>query len=249
MKKSFGQHFLKDESIAKKIVDAAEIQEKDLVVEVGPGAGFLTKDIVSRADNLILIEADRDLIPNLEKKFSQTQIIQNDAAQVDYDEITKNRPWKFISNLPYNAGNAIIMKALSAKNPPRKMIIMVQKEVAERMVASAGEMSLLSVAVQIYTNPKIIFDVKPESFVPPPAVTSSVLVLDFNKKSENPEAIIKLAKFGFLARRKQLHKNLSAARIAPSTKIKEILLSLELSEKSRAQELGVMDWVTLQSLL
>jgi len=129
------------------------------------------------------------------------------------------------------------------------MVVMVQKEVAERMVALPGDMSLLSVAVQIYTDPKIIFDVKAESFVPPPAVTSSVLVLDFEKKCENPEAIIKLAKLGFLARRKQLHKNLATVRIAPSAKIKEILLSLKLSEKSRAQELGVIDWVTLQSLL
>lgn len=251
MKKSFGQHYLKDERIAKKIVDIARLVLGDMVIEVGPGDGVLTRQIIKQIneDNLTLIEADRDLIAGLKHNFSRAKIIQYDAAQISFDALVLSREWKLVSNLPYNAGNAIIMNALSGLRPPIKMVVMLQKEVAQKVVAMPGEMSLLSVAVQLYTTPKKFFDVKPGSFVPAPSVMSSVLILDFDKKCANPESVIALAKKGFSSRRKQLHKNLSEAKIAPSQKIKETLRALDINPAVRAQELSISDWVALQNLL
>lgn len=251
MKKSFGQHFLNDQTIAQKIVDLAELDRSDFVIEVGPGAGVLTQEIIKQVEqeNVTLIEADRDLLPKLEHNFYGVKIIQDDAGNIDYDKITQDRSWKFVSNLPYNAGNAILMKVLSSRNPPSKLVIMLQKEVADRIVAQPGQMSLLSVAVRMYADPTKIFDVKPESFNPPPKVISSVLVLDFAKKHENPESIIKLAKIGFSSRRKQLHKNIANTDVASSDKVKQALLSLDLPETARAQELNIKDWINLESLL
>ncbi|MFH1631886.1 MAG: 16S rRNA (adenine(1518)-N(6)/adenine(1519)-N(6))-dimethyltransferase RsmA [bacterium] len=255
-KKSYGQHFLKDKNVVKKIVKAADLSSVDFVVEVGPGEGALTEEIVTELQKvqnyrkLVLVEADKELIPGLEARFADTKIIQADAARVDYGKLVpKGSSWALVGNLPYNAANAIIMNALKSPARPTHMIVMVQKEVADRMLARAGEMSLLSVAIQIYTNPKRLFNVKPGSFRPQPKVDSSVVQLDIidSVDREHAEALLKIAKAGFSSRRKQLHKNLSAARVASSEKVKDALSEIGLSEKARAQELSVGEWENLES--
>ncbi|MDP2631574.1 MAG: rRNA adenine dimethyltransferase family protein, partial [Candidatus Uhrbacteria bacterium] len=146
-KKSFGQHFLHDKKIVEKIVKSAELSSVDFIVEVGPGEGAMTKEIVdsppfkggvmggSGKTQLILIEADQDLIPGLESKFTNAKIIQADAAKVDYTKLVpKKKSWMLVGNLPYNAGNAIIMNALASERPPLRLVVMVQKEVADRML-------------------------------------------------------------------------------------------------------------------
>ena len=251
MKKSFGQHFLKDERIAKKIVGSADLHYLDLVVEVGPGEGALTHEIIKLVaeKNLILIEADRDLIPALEQNFYHTKIIKGDAAQISFDMLTTDYNWKFISNLPYNAGNAILMNVLSCKNPPKLAVVMLQKEVAQKIIAKPGDMGILSVAVQLYARTRKLFDVKPGSFLPPPEVMSSVLMLEPNQICSNPEAVIQLAKKGFSSRRKQLHRNLQEAGVAKSAEIQAALMSLGISKTARAQELSITHWVALYNLL
>ena len=249
MKKSYGQHFLKDRSTIAKIIAAADLNVSDFVVEVGPGEGALTREIIDQVDQLVLIEADKDLISALEVNFEKAQIIHADAAQVDIDKIVDDQKWIFVSNLPYNAANAILMNMLTAKNPPQKSVIMVQKEVGDKIVAKPGDMSVLSVAAQIYTNPTRVCKVKPGSFNPPPKVNSVVLNLEPCDTPNNAEEIIKLAKAGFSSRRKQLHRNLVSAGIEGSDNIKKSLKELGLKETVRAQELSIEDWIRLFKLL
>ncbi|EKD47087.1 MAG: dimethyladenosine transferase [uncultured bacterium] len=254
MKKSYGQHFLKDQSVIEKIIKSADLCSGDFVVEVGPGDGALTHQITcligpTSPTGLILIEADSDLLPNLRAQFISAQLIHADAAQVNIDEIVRDKPWIFISNLPYNSANAILMNMLTAQNPPERSVVMVQKEVGEKMLAKPGDMSLLSVAVQMYTNPTRVCTVKPGSFNPSPKVDSVVLRLDKKQVVENAEEIIGLAKIGFSSRRKQLHRNLADSGIAESQDIKSILESLGLSPTSRAQELSVEEWILLADSL
>ena len=197
MKKSYGQHFLKDQSVIEKIIKSADLCSGDFVVEVGPGDGALTHQITcligpTSPTGLILIEADSDLLPNLRAQFISAQLIHADAAQVNIDEIVRDKPWIFISNLPYNSANAILMNMLTAQNPPERSVVMVQKEVGEKMLAKPGDMSLLSVAVQMYTNPTRVCTVKPGSFNPSPKVDSVVLRLDKKQVVENAEEIKEL---------------------------------------------------------
>ncbi|MBU4452696.1 ribosomal RNA small subunit methyltransferase A [Patescibacteria group bacterium] len=250
-KKSYGQHFLKDESVIDKIIKSADLSSKDFVVEVGPGDGALTHQItrLTSPTRPILIEADSDLLSNLRTQFPKAELIHADAVQVKIDEIVKNKPWIFISNLPYNSANAILMNMLTAKNPPKRSVVMVQKEVGDKMMAGPGDMTVLSVAVQMYVKPTRVCVVKPGCFQPQPKVDSVVLRLDKVEALDNAEDIIKLAKIGFSSRRKQLHRNLADAKVARSDALKKILQELNLSPTVRAQELSTAQWIKIHSLL
>lgn len=251
-KKSFGQHFLHEKNVIKKIIDAIRPKDFDLIVEVGPGGGALTKMLapMKSKGQLILIEADRDLIPGLKDDYPKAQIVEADAVKVSFDELTASLSWVLVSNLPYNAATAILMNALRSENPPKKLIVMVQKEQANRMLAKPGEMGLLSVATQFYTTAKRLFNVKPGAFTPPPNVDSTVLELTLRPDiSKDTEAIIELAKYGFQNRRKQLHKNLSEAGNISSEKVKEALVQINLKETARAQELSIEQWKKLFEVL
>ncbi len=250
MKKSFGQHFLHDKNIIAKIVDAVSVGSGELLIEVGPGAGALTEGLSELALGILtLIEADRDLIPSLHDRFPQADIVQADAALVDYDAITQGRPWVFVSNLPYNAGNAILEKIFTSKNPPRQLVVMVQKEVGERMMAKAGEMSVLSVATQLYCDVERLFIVKPGAFIPPPKIDSMVLRMTTKAGGSGRESIIALAKLGFAHRRKQLRQTLAQANVADLVVIDAAIESFGYPKTVRPQELKTEDWVKLFSAL
>ncbi|MBU0530994.1 MAG: 16S rRNA (adenine(1518)-N(6)/adenine(1519)-N(6))-dimethyltransferase RsmA [Candidatus Uhrbacteria bacterium] len=272
-KKSFGQHWLKNAAVMNKIVAAAEIKHTDRVVEVGPGRGALTKYLVEKAKQVVVVEADRDLIEPLQKKFGdKIDIIHADVKKVSnrdlvspcsllhthrpkeckYDRVAKrDTRYKLVGNLPYNIASAIVVKFLVEDPRPTRMVVMVQKEVADRMLAKPGDMGVLSVICQLYANIKRVTNVKPGSFHPPPQVDSTVLQFDpvpVSRKKLRPleaEAIIHLAKAGFANRRKQLSKNLSTSRIIGADRAKEILKSLKLPETARAQELSVEQWISL----
>ncbi|MFZ2681576.1 MAG: 16S rRNA (adenine(1518)-N(6)/adenine(1519)-N(6))-dimethyltransferase RsmA [Patescibacteria group bacterium] len=250
-KKSFGQHFLRDQTVLDKIVAAAAIEATDIVVEVGPGRGALTEHLAYLGSRLILVEADKDLLPELRSKFPLAQIIQADAAQVDYAELVAskvaefNQGWILVGNLPYNAGNAIIRQALTCAHPPKRQVVMLQREVGEKMLAKPTDMSLLSVAVQMYADVKRVATVKPGAFVPPPKVDSIILLLTHNPKSEAPEAVIGVAKIAFAHKRKQMHRTLADAGLATSDIIKTHLVDLGLSEHARAEELSITQWISL----
>lgn len=250
-KKSFGQHFLRDQSVIAKIIAAAEIGSTDMVVEIGPGQGALTTHLTDLhlGPRLKLIEADKDLIQPLKEQFPDAQITLTDAAHVDYAEFTRGEPWILVSNLPYNAGNAIIRQVLTSSNPPKRQVVMLQREVGEKMLAGPGDMSILSVAVQMYADVKRVCTVKPGAFVPPPKVDSIVLLLTFNQKSPQPEAVIALAKIAFAHKRKQLHRTLSAGGQGSSEQIQAWLVARGLSDKIRPEALRLQDWIDLHVFL
>ena len=257
-KKSYGQHFLKDQSVIDKIIAAAEIVPGDLVVEVGPGTGALTKSLAPISSKLVLIEADAELIPGLTAYFKDATVIKADAAQFDFSSLYNPllpsiTPWVFVSNLPYNAGNAILMNVLTCKNPPKRSVVMLQKEVGERMLWT--DPGVLSVAVQLYAQVEKVCIVPPGAFSPPPKVDSMVLKLTPRHSTdplyppgwgkERTMRVIAVAKAGFANRRKQLHKNLSDASLYSSEEVKTKLVELGHSPLARAEELSLKDWIEL----
>lgn len=247
-KKSFGQHFLRDHSAIDKIVNALESTKQDVIVEIGPGTGALTDRLVNLDyKELVLVEADTDLIADLQERFPKARIISGDAAMVDFDALTGGKPWIAVGNLPYNAGNAIVMKILTSAKPPKRLVVMLQKEVGDRMMAKPGDMGILSVATQLYADVKRICLVKPGAFVPPPKVDSVVLSLVPKPFDGDREAIIALAKIGFGNRRKQLQHNFVATKTFQPEELKTIFSELKISPSARAQELSLEHWVGLQT--
>lgn len=247
-KKSFGQHFLVDKHVLERI---AALVDGDRVIEVGPGTGALTEYLATKP-YLTLLEADRDLVAALAERFPTAHIERVDAARADFDAFTEGEPWDFVGNLPYNAAAAIVNQAMAAKNPPTQLVIMVQKEQADRMRAKPGEMGLLSIVVQFGYTIKKAFDVSPEAFRPKPRVDSTVLVFTHDPSAQawnERESVIALAKAGFRARRKQLHRNLADAGVANSEAVKLALSRIGLREDIRAQELSVQNWINLRKAL
>jgi len=243
-KKHFGQHFLHDKSVINRIVDSVEIPEGGVAIEIGPGEGALTSELINRfgVDRVIAIEADRDLPPILREKFEGLEIVEGDASKVSFKEILKGRPWVLVGNLPYNAAASIIRHVFTCGAPPKALTIMVQKEQGERMRAKAGDMSMLSLAVQLYTSPKLLFHVGSGAFQPPPNVDSSVLFLKMNDIDGNEENVLDLARGAFLSRRKQMKSTLSKTlKLSPEHIIKA-LVEMGKKESARPQEFSISDW-------
>jgi len=213
--KSLGQNFLIDDNIVKRIVDVAEITEKDLVIEIGPGVGSMTVELAKRAGKVVAVEIDKRLIPALEDnlgEFSNVDIINKDIMDVNINEFRgESGNVKVVANLPYYITTPIIMKLLEENNDNIDiMVFMVQKEVAQRMVASPGkkDYGALSVAVQYYTKPEKAFDVPPHCFVPQPEVDSTVIKLKVNEtppvKLMDKDYFFTVVKAAFGQRRKTL---------------------------------------------
>ncbi len=259
-KKSFGQHWLKSQAIVRKIVDAADLKKTDCVLEIGPGKGVLTEALLEKSDNVTAVEADHDLYGFLEKKFGdRIKLVKGDVIKKSNKELvascscslkkTCEKRYKLVANLPYNITSAVMAKFLIEQPRPSRMVVMIQREVADRITAKPGDMGLLSVVCQLFADIKKVCIVKPGSFSPPPKVQSTVLRFDLIPPSKQKiraheaEAIIRLAKAGFSNRRKQLHRNLADARVVSSDKTKQVLAKLKLSEMARAQELSIKNWV------
>ena len=222
MSKKLGQNFLIDEGIVQGIVAAADIQEGETVLEVGPGIGTLTQGLAEAKANVVAVELDSRLPEVLAKTlegYENVRIVHGDILKVNIREIIKSESFKVVANLPYYITTPIIMALLEQHLPVKKLVTMVQKEVAERMVAKPGtkDYGALSVAVQYYTEPKIILDVPPKSFIPSPAVDSVVICCDVREKPAvdvvNEKMFFRTVKAGFSQRRKTLNNALEVAGI------------------------------------
>ena len=198
--KSLGQNFLIDDSVPRDIVEGAEVNEEDLVIEIGPGVGTLTAKLLNKAKRVVAIELDNDLIPILNKEIGDNpkfSLIHNDALKVDFNEVIgEEKSVKLVANLPYYVTTPIIVKLLKEKYNFKSLTIMIQKEVAERMNAEPGnkDYGALSLLVQYYCNTKIIRKVPPQCFIPRPKVDSIVIKLD---KLENPRVNVENEKLFF----------------------------------------------------
>lgn len=227
-KKSLGQHWLIDRKTVRRIADAADIAPDDTVIEVGPGKGALTELLAERASRLIAVEVDPVLAAVLRDRFaasSNVTVVEGDILGLTVEHILNEGrgrlPYVVAGNLPYFIGSPIVRKFLAAPLKPRHLVVMLQAEVAERMAAPPGEMSYLSVEMQLYAEVRLLFRIPPRAFRPPPKVNSAVLRLDVRDSPEvevdSIESYLKLAQAGFAAPRKRLRNSLAIGlRITPA---------------------------------
>ena len=220
--KKLGQNFLIDESVVQRIVEAAEITASDTVLEVGPGIGTLTQGLAETQAEVVAVELDQKLISVLAKTlegYENVRVVHNDILKLDIVAEIPGKTFKVVANLPYYITTPIIMNLLEHKLPIELLVTMVQKEVAERMVAAPGgkDYGALSVAVQYYTLPEIMFLVPPRSFIPSPAVESAVIRCRVRKeppvKVQSEKTFFRVVRASFAQRRKTLSNSLKAAGI------------------------------------
>jgi len=223
------------------------------VVEVGPGRGVLTRELVSRAGRVAAVEVDAELSASLSQRLGNPPnlaVLQADARSVDLESLApRGQAYKVVANLPYYAANPILRRFLEAEHKPLLMVVMVQKEVAEAIVAEPGEMSMLSVAMQFYGAPRLVCHVPPEAFNPPPEVTSSVLRIDILAEPavevDNANAFFKLAHAGFAAPRKQIRNSLAIGLKVAAAEVDGLLSRCGIDPARRPATLRMDEWACL----
>lgn len=260
-KRSLGQNFLIDESHLARIAGAADLAPDDVVLEVGPGLGVLTRHLATRAGRVVAVELDDRLIPLLQERFADqphVTFVHADILQVDpaalLGETTAEdprgpappRPYKVVANLPYYITSAVLRHLLEADQPPELAVVMVQREVAQRIVAGPGEMSLLAVGVQFYAVPHIVHRVPAGAFHPRPKVESAVLRLDVRPRPAVPDVdrdrFFDLVRAGFGQKRKQLRNSLSRGLGQPKEQIEVHLEAAGIDPRRRAETLSLEEW-------
>lgn len=248
-KKSLGQHFLVNRRILSRIIGAADLSETDTVVEIGPGRGLLTGELSAKARRLIAVELDRDLASALSAKYEalpHVTVICADGRDVDIETLTGGSSYKFVANLPYYAASPIIRRFLEATHRPQILVVMVQREVAERMTAAPGHMSLLSVGIHLYGVPKIVCKVPPGAFRPPPKVSSAVVRIDVHPRPilelESETEFFRVVRAGFSSPRKQLRNTLKQGLSLEPSQSEKILATAGIDPTRRPQTLDLTDW-------
>ena len=230
-KKSFGQNWLRDEYVLDEIVNSAKIDSQDLLLEVGPGLGTLTRKLVETKADVIAVEADSDLLPRLNNMFqgkTNFELTQGDILKFDLDVL---RPqYKVVANIPYYLTSALIRMLLESNNPPKLMVLLVQKEVAQRILSRPGQMSILSFSVQYYAIPEFIIRI---SMLKKPCFEA------------NTKKLFRLVRAGFGEKRKMLRNSLAGGLDSSPEVIQELLGSAKISPTARAQELTMEDWKSL----
>jgi 16S rRNA (adenine1518-N6/adenine1519-N6)-dimethyltransferase len=252
--RSKGQNFLIEEEIYDQMANAADLQNNDVILEVGPGLGFLTAKLAKKVSRVIAVELDDKLAKVLKtgllaKEIKNVEVINEDILKFSPANY-KLQNYKIVANLPYNITSIFLRKFLESEKKPEFMTLMLQKEVAERICAQPGKMSLLSVSVQFYAKPEIIQIVPKEDFWPSPEVDSAIIKiishpkLLLNKEKEEKD-FFRLVKFGFSAKRKMLKNNLAAGFKIDQTEVENKIVKAGLNSKIRAQELLINDWLKL----
>lgn len=252
-KKSLGQNFLKSKKALIRICEAGELSSGDVVLEIGPGKGALTEKLLEKGAQVIVIEKDDSLIPFLQEKFTHEaksgQFILLNQDILDFS-IPKNiKKYKLIANIPYNITGAIFKKFLEEERQPEKMVLLVQKEVAERIVAKDGKESILSISVKIYGLPKYIMTVGKKFFSPSPKVDSAVILIsDISKNTFNgnisEKKFFEILKAGFAHKRKLVLSNL-AKTFKQKDEFEIIFNKLKINKNSRAENLTSQNWTDI----
>ncbi|MBI4199990.1 MAG: 16S rRNA (adenine(1518)-N(6)/adenine(1519)-N(6))-dimethyltransferase RsmA [Chloroflexi bacterium] len=251
-RKALGQHFLVSVSVLWRILQAAELGQDDTVVEVGPGLGVLTRDLLARAQRVVAVELDAELASALQQALAgqgNLRVVCADARTVEVAALVDGAPYKLVANMPYYAASPILRHFLEGPHPPTRAVVMVQREVAQSMAARPGEMSVLSVAVQLYGSPRIVASVPRSAFYPQPKVTSAIVRIDVYPKPaldlEDREAFFRVVRAGFSAPRKQLRNSL-AQGLGLSPQVTEPLLARAgIDSRRRPETLTLEEWERL----
>lgn len=253
--RSRGQNFLINEDIYSRIVAEAELNKEDNVLEVGPGLGFLTIKLSQKAGRVVAVELEEKmaevLFMGLEARGADNaEVVNRNILQIDpiKEYGYKAGGYKIVANLPYSITSAFLRKYLDPRISPSVMVLLLQKEVAERIAARAGQMSLLAVSVQFFAQPEIVESISKENFWPQPEVDSAIVKIRKRIEPEvNERGFFRLVKIGFSSRRRMLKNNLAAGYYITEKKAREILIKAGFNEKVRAQELSVRNWEDLLS--
>lgn len=248
--KKYGQNYLINPESIEQMMEAAAVGPNDTVVEVGPGFGVLTLALAQHAQKVYAFEIEKKLQDYwMQHAPKNVEIIWGNVLQNTNYKIQTTK-YKVVANLPYQITSHVIRQFLESDNPPELMVLMVQKEVGERICAAQGEMSLLSVAVQYYAEPSIVAYVPRTDFWPSPQVDSVVIKfkikdLRLKIKDDQRDEFFKIVKAGFANRRKLLKRNLEAAKLADAATLRSVFEQLKLGPNTRAQELSVEQWQQL----
>lgn len=259
-RKSLGQNFLTDATLAQRIVTLSGVTSQEIAIEIGPGAGALTHYLASAARHVIAIEIDRTLIPVLEQELAadaNVTLVQADALEVDFAALLREHcgderaPVQFIGNLPYYITSALVRKMLEAGLNARAITLTVQMEVAQRMIAQPGDMSLLAVSVQFYGKPELLMRLSPAAFYPQPEVDSAVVRITPHAASMNADAatLFTLARAGFSQRRKQLRNTLSSGLSWKKEEADHLLQQAGIDPTRRAETLSMAEWACLSQIV
>lgn len=246
-KKSLGQNFLKSKGVVSHIISASKIKRGDLILEIGPGAGFLTEDLIEESRNVLSIEKDDRLITKLEEKFKsqinsgELKIVHDDVLKINVDDFDGDE-YKVVANIPYYITGQIIKKFLTAKKKPTSMTLMLQKEVAERIVAKDKKESLLSLSVKLFGEPKYIKTIKKGNFSPAPKVDSAILIIEnieqrFFQRKDQEVLFFELTRKAFNQKRKKIGKTLKFYEFQ--------LKRSKIDLNKRPERISIEEWVNL----
>lgn len=247
--KRLGQNFLQDISILEKIADAAEILKDDCVLEIGPGLGSLTRYLAASARTVTAVELDPDLLPPLEAvlaPYPNVRVVHGDILKLSIADLVDQPGYIVAANIPYNITSAIIRHLLESDPKPRRVVLTIQKEVAERICAQPGDLSLLGLSVQVYGQPRIAARIPASAFHPVPKVDSAVLRIDILKEPRIPAELLdtffKLIKAGFSQKRKTLRNSLSSDLHIEPQGAEALLASAGIDPMRRAETLSIEEW-------
>ncbi len=250
--KSLGQNFLQDPFALEKIANAAEIQEDDCVLEIGPGLGSLTRYLAVSARHVTAVELDPDLLGPLKAILTphpNVRIVHGDILDLSIADLVDRPDYIVAANIPYNITSAIIRHLLESQPKPRRIVLTIQKEVAERICAKPGDLSLLALSVQVYGQPSIAAKIPAGAFHPVPNVDSAILRIDIYPEplipAETLNTFFKLIKAGFSQKRKTLRNSLSSGLHIKPQDTEILLSSAEIDPMRRAETLSIEEWKTL----
>jgi 16S rRNA (adenine1518-N6/adenine1519-N6)-dimethyltransferase len=250
-----GQHFLVEPEVVGRIADAADLAPGSTVIEIGPGLGILTRELLAREARVIAIELDRELMAFLKQDLAHIDnltLVERDARHVDVEALVRGSPYQLVANLPYSTGAVIIRRFLEMDQPPQSMTVMVQREVGERMTATAPSVSLLSIATQLYAEIELIFLVPADVFLPPPRVESAVVQL---RPRMSPLAcpiervrLFHSATAAFQRKRKTISNGLSQGLDRPRADIDQWLQRAGIEPSRRPQTISLQEWILLAKM-
>ena len=254
--KSFGQNFLIDRSVLNKIIDASAIEKDEEILEVGAGTGVLTRELAKHAGRVVAVEIERDMLALLEETTSSyinVELMAHDLLRLNPGEVFAQRPYKLVANLPYYITAPTFRHFLESENPPRLLVVMVQLEVAQRIVAAPGDLSLLAVSIQFYGQPRIVARVPANAFYPTPKVDSAILRVDIRPQTsltqQERDGFFRIVQAGFSERRKQLHNSLTHGLHYKNELVRSWLATADIDASRRAETVSIEEWLRLWQVI